>query len=114
METKTNIEDQINRALNSVKNTESVELPYGFSDKVMSKLHSKESKVRNLYSVSPLLKWAAMFILILVNVFTLKLAFAPQPAQKQAQYITIKDFVNSYQINDSGDELVSINTPAHE
>lgn len=114
METKTDIEEQINKAFNSVRNTEPVELPHGFSDKVMNKLHSKESKVRSLYSVPPLLKWAAMFILIVVNVFTLKLAFAPQPVQKPAQYITIKDFVNGYRINDSGDELVSINTSTHE
>ena len=116
METKTNIEEQINRAFESVKNTEPVELPFGFSDRVMNKLHEKPNNVRSIYSMSPLLKVAAVFILILVNVFTLRLAFfSPQPVQNPTQYVTtINDFVNDYQINDTNEELVTLNTPAHE
>jgi hypothetical protein len=114
METKVHIEDQVNRALNSVKNMEPVELPDGFSDKVFSKLHAKKDNVRSLYSIPPLLKVAAMIAIILVNVFTLRLALTPQPTQNPAQYTGIKDFVNNYQINDANDELVTINTPTHE
>ena len=114
METKDYIEDQINRALNSVRNTEDVELPYGFSDKVINRLHSKKDNVRSLYSVPVFLKMAAMLVLIVVNAFTLKLALSSQPTQNPAQYGTIKDFVNGYQINDGNDVLATINSPAHE
>lgn len=114
METKQNIEDSINRALNSVKNTEPVELPFGFSDRVMNKIHAKENNVRSLYTISPLLKVAAMLILILVNVFTLKLALSSQPTQSPTQYVTIKDFVNDYHIYDTSEDLLTVNTPAHE
>lgn len=114
METKPDIEDLINKALNSVKNTEPVELPFGFSDKVMRKLQAKENNVRSLYSISPLLKVAAMLVIILINVFTLKLALSSQPAQSPTQYVTIKDFVNGYHINDSNEDLLTVNTPAHE
>jgi hypothetical protein len=114
METNPNIEDQINRALKSVKNIEPVELPYGFSDKVMNRLHAQSNNVRSMYAVSPLLKVAAVFVLILINIFTLRLALSPQPTQSPSQYVTIKDFVNEYQINDANDELLTVNTPAHE
>lgn len=115
METNPNIEDQISRAFESVKKSEPVELPDGFADKVMNKLHAKEKSVRSLYTISPLLKLAAMFILIIVNVITLRLALSPPPAQNPPQFVTtINDFVNDYQINDTNDELVTLNTPAHE
>jgi hypothetical protein len=115
METNPNIEDQINRAFDSVKNTDPVELPFGFADKVMNKVQAKEDNVRRLYTLSPLLKIAAVFVLILVNVFTLRLALSPQPTQNPVQYTTtINDFVNGYQLNDANEELVTINTPTHE
>ena len=114
METKPNIEDQINAALQSAKNIQPVELPFGFSDKVVNKLEAKDN-VRKLYTVSPLLKMAAMFIIILINIFTLRLALSPQQTQSPAQYATIKDFVSEYQINnDVNEELLTTNTPAHE
>lgn len=116
METKINIEDQINRAFDSVKNIEPVELPFGFSDKVMNKLHAEKGKVRSLYSISPMLKVAAMITIVLVNVYTLKLAISsntPLPPTP-VQYTTINDFVNSYGINEGNYELVTINKPAHE
>ena len=34
--------------------------------------------------------------------------------QSPAQFVTIRDFVNDYQINDTNDELLTVNTPAHE
>lgn len=114
METQPDIEDQIKRALQSLKNVKPVELPLGFSDRVMNKLNAQQHSVRSLYTISPLLKVAAVFILILINIFTLKLALSPQPTQSPAQFVTIKDFVNNYQINDTNDELLTINTPAHE
>src|ERR1700677_2192230 len=115
METNKNIEDQINRALNSVKNTEPVESPFDFADKVMNKVHSKEDNVRHLYSMPPFLKVAAVFVLMLINVFTLKLALSSQPAQAPVQYsTTINDFVNDYQLNDANVELLTANTPSHE
>ena len=116
METNQNIENEINRAFNSVKNTEPVELPFGFADKVMNKLHTKQDNVRSLFTISPFLKVAAVFVLIFINVFTLRLALSPQPTQSPAQYTTttINDFVNDNQINDTNEELLTINTPAHE
>jgi hypothetical protein len=116
METNPNIEDQINRAFNSVKNNNPVELSPDFSDRVIAKLHAKPDNVRRMYTISPLLKIAAVFVLILINIFTLRLALSPQPAQTPAQYVTIKDFVNDYQVNDANLELLTINnTPAkHE
>jgi hypothetical protein len=114
METKHNIEDQINAALQSARNILPVELPYGFSDKVMNRLHTKENNVRSVFTLSPLVRIAALFILIIVNMFTLKLALSPQPVQNPAQFVTIKDFVNDYQINDTNEELLTTNTPAHE
>jgi hypothetical protein len=114
METKPDIEDQINAALQSAKNIQPVELPYGFSERVVSRLQRKDN-VRSLYTLSPLLKVAAIFILILINVFTLRLALSPQPVQSPAQYVTIKDFVNEYQINDPNEELLTTaNTTTHE
>jgi hypothetical protein len=114
METKPNIEDQVNRALESVKNIQPAELPFGFSDRVIVKLHAKPANVRSMYTISPILKVAAVFILILINIFTLRLALSPQPVQSPAQYVTIKDFVNDYQVNDANVELLTINKPAHE
>ncbi len=115
METNPNIEDQINRAFNSVKNTEPVELPFGFADKVMNKVYAKEDNVRNLYTMPAFLKVAAVFVLMLINIFTLRLALSSQPAQAPVQYTTtINDFVNDYQLNDANVELVTANTPAHE
>jgi hypothetical protein len=114
METKQDIEDQINRAIESVKNIQPVELPLGFSDRVIVKMHAQPARVRTMYAISPLLKIAAVFILILINVFTLRLALSPQPMQTPAQYGTIKDFVNDYQVNDANLDLLTINTPAHE
>jgi hypothetical protein len=116
METKLNIEDQINKALDSIKNIEPVELPFGFSDKVMNKLNSEKNNVRSLYSFSPMLKVAAMITIVLVNVYTLKLALnsnTPLPSAP-AQYTSINDFVNEYGINDANYELVTNNKPAHE
>jgi hypothetical protein len=116
METRTNIEDQINRAFNSVKNIEPVELPFGFSDKVMSRVHSERNNVRNLYSFPSLLKVAAMITIVLVNVYTLKLALSSNTSlpTTPAQYTSINDLVNEYGINDANYELVTINKPAHE
>jgi hypothetical protein len=114
METKPSIEDQVNAALKSARNVQPSELPYGFSDKVMNRLHAKENDVRPMFTLSPLIRVAAISILILINVFTLRSVLTPQPVQKPAQYATIKDFVNEYQINDSNDEIVTSNTPAHE
>lgn len=114
METKSNIEDQINAALKSAKRIQSVELPDGFSEKVMNRLHQKDNNVRSIFSFSPLLRVAAIFILILINVFTLRLALSPQPTQNAAQYVTIKDFVNEYHISDVSEQVATTNTPAHE
>jgi hypothetical protein len=116
METKPNTEDQVNRALQSIKKTEVVELPFGFSDRVINKLHAQPTNVRSMYTISPLLKMAAMFILIIANVFTLKLALSTQPVQSPPQYATIKDFVSQYQINDNdaNEELLTTNIPTHE
>jgi hypothetical protein len=115
METKQNIEEQINTALESVKNIQPVELPYGFSDRVVNRIHVQHTNVRRLYVMPPLLKVAAMLILIIVNVFTLRLIVSPQPTQNPAQYVTIRDFVNEYQINDlANEELLTSNTPTHE
>ena len=114
MEMKANIEDQINAALESAKKIQPVELPYGFPDKVMNRVHAKEDNVRPMFIISPLFKVAAIFILILINVFTLRQVLTPQPVQNPVQYGTIKDFVNEYQINDSNEEVVTTNTPAHE
>lgn len=114
METNKSIEDKVNAALQSAKKIRPAELPYGFSDRVMSRLHQKDNNVRRIFVFSPLLKMAAMFILILVNVFTLRLALSPQPTQNPSQYVTIKDFVSQYQINDAGEEVATTNTPAHE
>jgi hypothetical protein len=124
METNPNIEDQINKALQSVKNTEPVELPFGFSERVMNKLHSEkgaietqQNNVRSFFhTASPLLKLAAVFILIIVNIFTLRLILSPQPAQSTTQYATVKDFVDQFQINenDVSEDLLTTNTPTHE
>jgi len=108
------IEDKVNAALQSVKNIKPAELPEGFSDRVVSRLHEKDNNVRSMFVFSPLLKVAAVFILILVNVFTLRFALSPQPIQNPSQKITIKDFVNEYQINDANEEVAITNTPAHE
>jgi hypothetical protein len=117
METKLDIEEQINKALNSVKNMEPVELPFGFPDKVMNKLHSRKDNVRSLYTFPSLLKVAAMITIVLVNVYTLKLALtssnSPLPAAP-GQYTSINDFVSDYGINDANYEVVTINKPAHE
>ena len=53
MEIKPDIENQIKKAFDSVKNTEPVELPYGFSERVMNKLPAKENNVKNLYTLYP-------------------------------------------------------------
>lgn len=114
METKQNIEDQINAALQSAKNIQQSELPYGFSDRLMNKMQAK-SNVRWMYTISPLLRIAAVFIIIIINVLTLRLALSPQPAAVAQPYVTIKDFVKDYQINDGNEELLtSNNTPLHE
>jgi len=114
METKHNIEDQISAALGSARNIQPAELPEGFSDKVVNRLNAKDNNVRSLYIISPLWKAAAIFVLILINMFTLRLALSPQPVQTPSQYVTIKDFVNEYQINDANEELLTTNTPVHE
>lgn len=114
METNPNIKEQVNKALESVKNVQSIELPYDFADRVVSNLHTKENNATSLYTLSPLLKVAAVVILIIVNMFTLRLALSPQAAQSPAKYVTIKDFVNGYQINDTNEELITLNTQAHE
>jgi len=114
METKHNIEDQINAALQSAKNIQPAELPYGFSDRVMNKLHAKEDNVRSIFTLTPFLRVAAIFILVMINVFTLRLALSPAPVQNPAQFATIKDFVNEYQINDVNEDLATANTTTHE
>ena len=116
MKTKVDIEEQINKAFNSVKNIEPVELPFGFPDKVMNKLHSRKDNVRSLYTFPSLLKVAAMITIVLVNVYTLKLALTsnnPLPVAS-GQYTSINDFVSDYGINDANYELVTVNKPAHE
>ncbi len=113
METRPNIEEQIDAALRSAKSIQPVELSPDFSDRVMNKVHSR-GKVRMLYTVSPLLKVAAMFIIILINAFTLRLFLRSEPAQNPAQYATISDFVNEYQINDTGEDVLTLNIPKHE
>jgi hypothetical protein len=114
MEMKPEIEDQIKATLQSAKSMSPSELPYGFSDRVMNKLQEKNNNVRSIYILSPLLRVAAVFILVVINVITLRLALSPQPAQSTVQYGTIKDFVNEYQINDAGEEVVITNTPTYE
>lgn len=114
METNRNIEDQVNAALQAAKNIQPAELTFGFSDRVMNRVHTK-SNVRWLYNVSPLLRVAAVFVIIIINMLTLKLAFTTQPAPSAPQYISFKDFVNDYQINDGSEELLTTNnTPVHE
>ncbi len=113
MERKPDIEDQINATLAAAKNIPPSELPDGFSDRVMNRVSVRP--VRSMYTISPLLKIAAVFIIIIINVFTLRLALSPQPVQG-TPYVTIKDFVNEYQINDANEEIVTTtySTPAHE
>src|SRR5579863_10181288 len=106
MEMKPDIEEQIKATLQSAKGISPCELPYGFSDRVLNKLQENNNNVRNIYTLSPLWRVAAVFILIVINVITLRLALSPQPAQSTVQYGTIKDFVNEYQINDAGEEVV--------
>ena len=114
MERKQEIEDQISAALQSAKNMEQAELPFGFSDKVLNKMRSK-SRVRIMYNFSPYLRVAAVFVIIIVNVFTLRLFIESQPKQSPAQYVTIKDFVNDYQLSDGNEELITTNkVPGHE
>ena len=59
----------------------------------------------------------AMITIVLVNVYTLKLALtssnSPLPAVP-GQYTSINDFVSDYGINDANYELVTVNKPAHE
>jgi hypothetical protein len=115
MERKPDIEDQINAAINSAKSIQSADLPFGFSDKVVHKLHLQHgNNVRSIFTFSPLLRVAAMFILVTINIFALRFALSPQPAQNAVQYGTIKDFVNDYQINDANDALLTSNLPEHE
>lgn len=116
METKPDIENQINKAFHSVKNLEPVELPFGFTDKVMNKLHAEKNNVRSLFALSPMLKIAAMITIILVNIYTLNLELSSNtpPPSTTAQYAGINDFVSYYAINDANYELVTINKPVHE
>jgi hypothetical protein len=113
MERKTDIEDQINAALQSAKSIEPSDLPYGFSERVANRLHS-QNNVRRLYNIAPLLRVAAVFVIIIINVLTLRLTTDGQPKQTATQYVTLKDFVNEYQINDASEELLTTNIPTHE
>jgi len=118
MERKMKIEEHVDVAMQSVKGMESSELPYGFSERVVGKLRlQNRNNVRSLYTFSPLLKIAAVFILILINMVTLRLVMGTQQVVQntsQPQFITLNDFVNDYQINDTNEELITSNTPAHE
>ncbi len=115
MESKPDIEEQVNAALQSARKIQPVELPFGFSDRIVNKLHTRHTNnVRSLYTLSPVWRIAAMFVLIIVNLYTLKLALSAQPQQSPSQYATIKDFVKEYQIYDNNEEILTTNTPTHE
>ncbi len=113
MDRKQDIEDNINAALQAAGKIQPSELPNGFSERVANKLHA-QNKVRMLYNIAPLLRVAAVFVLIIINVFTLRLFTEGQPKQATAQYVTIKDFVNEYQINDGSEDLLTTNTSPYE
>ena len=110
MEKNEQIEENINAALESAKRIKSSELPPDFSDTVMSSLRSPTLVSPNYQ----LLRAAAIFILIFVNIWTLRLLFDSQPKQNQATVVSIKDFVNEYQVNDANEEVVTINKVNHE
>jgi hypothetical protein len=114
MERKMNPADHVNEAFESIKSIQPSELPFGFSDRVVNNLHSQNYEDKSQFHFSPLLRMAAIFVLVLINIFALRLVINTQPAPGPSQYITIKDFVSEYQINDTNDELLTSNSPAHE
>src|ERR1700677_3123490 len=100
MERKQDIESKVNEALNSVKKVQRIEAPAFFTDKTMQKLHA--SQVQNTFSYSGLFKIAAIVVLLMVNVYTIKYILnTNQESTVNTNATSVTDVVNEYQPSDA-------------
>ena len=112
MERKTDIEFKVNEALNSVKKVQRAEAPPFFTDKTMQRLHTVNPN--SAFSYSGLLKVAAIVVLLMVNVYTIKYILnTNQESTVNTNATSVKDVVNEYQPTDAT-ELTFENKLANE
>ena len=111
METKPNIEKQIDSVLESAKNIQPVDVPVGFTDRTMQRLTEEKKKNSSLYPA--LLRIAAIFILALVNIYTIDRIVNSPPQQQVSAPAGVNDLVSDYQVND-GTEITFEKTTSNE
>jgi hypothetical protein len=101
MKRNTQIEHQVDEALNSAKRIQEVEAPAFFTDRTMNRIKSMHSGNHSFSSLA-WLKIAAIIVLAVVNLYTIAHIFGGvgQEINPPGQ-ATIKDLVNEYQPSDS-------------
>jgi hypothetical protein len=107
METKHNIEKDIDDTIGVAKKIAPVEAPAYFTESTMQRI-AVVSKESYLSAVS-LLKAAAIVILICLNVYTIKYVFESPEPQIQTVTASIDDLVNDYQVADISNDWLNNN-----
>jgi hypothetical protein len=103
MQAKPDIESKIKEALESAKRIKTVDAPAFFTDKTVNRLRASAAE-KQTFSYTGILKIAAVIMLLLVNVYTIRYVLnSRQPEVIAVNNATIKDFVSEYQPSDANE-----------
>jgi hypothetical protein len=99
METRDNIEKEVDKALTAMKNTNAVEVPSYYVERTMQRIGlAKPEYNSGRYAV---LKVAAVIILICINAYTIsRLVESPAQQPEVQTKVSIDDLVSDYQVTD--------------
>lgn len=100
MTQKQDIESKIDQTLEVVKKISQVEAPAFFTEKTLNRLRNPKVQ-RFAFSGMPILKIAAIIVLLIVNVYTIQYIMGTNEESVTDSTITVKDLVNDYQPNDA-------------
>jgi hypothetical protein len=107
MAMNTDIEKQVEETLGLAKCINAVDVPDGFTDRTMQRI--SVAKTGSSFSATTFLKLAAVFVLICVNIYTIRYVITqPEPQQNVTMSAaTMDDLVNDYQVTDISNEWLN-------
>ena len=112
METKNNIEREIEKVLYAAKNIKQADLPMSFAEKTMRRINS--AKPAPAVSAYLLLKVAAILILVGLNVYTISRLLESPVSQTEQVKVSMDDLVKDYQVTDVSNDWLNNKTIQNE
>lgn len=113
METNHNIEQQVERTLETAKGITPIDAPALFTERTMQRI--KAVKQEPFWTTSGILKAAVVAALICINAYTIKYVFdSPSTETTPMVTATIDDLANDYQVADVSSDWLSTKPVSNE